>query len=392
MTPLRGPTTAARIRPMTTRRCIPVLAFVALALVVSGCTASDTDPAPVPPATTTTTPSLSEVFKELLTTFCRTKYDAVLTGSSEFVHPTWGLSLLATCLSDDNHRPTVIIVDHDGVPRWAKTTSYSEFPFDHYAPLRPVTDRWGNLFIGYDGEVPNGSGEGVEVLRPTTDGAESVSMNHWEWTHARDGIDQDDLVSVQAFKEHPLFFPAVAIYDGDIDVYRIQVMIDTYRDLEYVIALLDYEWRGSQYELILQDNEWLLPAEAVGSVIDQSHPALWARVTLTGGHARALICSTGRFQIIAAPTCTGTFFHTTHAALEGDLDGNTALLVHSEGFKWNGSQFEHTPGISQYWGILHLDANGAPVGIERPEGSECLLSNGEPFTYPPGVYDHCEET
>jgi hypothetical protein len=341
-------------------------------------------------------PSLSTILAPVLTRYCNTEYGATFTGSGEFTHPTWGQSLLATCLPDGGHNPTVLIMDHDGVPQWAKTTSYSPYPLDNYAPLQPVTDRWGNLFIGYDGHVFTGFGEGVEVLRPTADGAESVSMNHVEWSEVYGGINANDLSSVKAFTEHPLFFPAFAIYDGDTDVYRIQVVLGTYHHYDMGVKLveyelLEYEWRGSQYELILKANEWLLPADALGSVISPDQPALWARVALTDGHARVIVCPTQRFPPHATPTCTAASLYTmTHRVLEGDLDGDTALLVGSDDSKWNGSQFEDTPGISRRWGILHVDADGVPVSIERPEGSECLLSNGEPFTYPPGR-GYCEE-
>jgi hypothetical protein len=369
MIPVLGHTCAARIRHMTIRRCIPVFAFVALALAVTGCTTSDTDPAPVPPTTSTTTPSLSETPEAALTQYCQTQYNAAFTGSGEFAHPAWGPSLLATCLDEDDSSATVLIANLQGSVLWAKTTYDTRF--DNYVVAQPVSDRSGNLFITYT----SGGADmrpGVEVLSPTEDGAESISMNAPEW---EDALLSSSWNPGEAFFEKPLFSPATAAYDADVDVYRVQLA----GNQESLDNPWVYEWVDSKYELVLNANQWLLGEDAGIGIAGHRLAIggyLWSRVTIEDGYASVDVCSQAEVPR-ARPTCTrpGEAF-VGGPDLVGELADGSALIAPPADSGETG--IFGPDGL--LWGILHVDANGVPVSIERPEGTECTLANGDEYT------------
>jgi hypothetical protein len=193
---------------MNRRGSTLLLALTLAAASASGCTTTG-DPAPVPPSSTATTPSLSEVLETALTDYCQNEFGAKFTGSGEFTHPTWGQSLLATCLTDDGMVATVLIVDHNGVAQWEKTTipstssaGFTGPGFSSYTPLRPATDMTGNLFVSYEmhNSYDEESHTGIEVLTPTSTGADSASMNVVEWQTA---AYNDDPHPPQEFRQLP---------------------------------------------------------------------------------------------------------------------------------------------------------------------------------------------
>jgi hypothetical protein len=331
---------------------------VVVALAASGCTTSGINPAPVPPGTT----SLSEQLDSALVQYCSAEYNATATGRSEFTHATWGQSLLATCLTEDGTKAIALIVDRDGVAQWEKVTTgtrddpqgYPDSYFTAYTPLQPVSDLSGNLFITYDTDSLDGM-TGVEILRPSATGAESVSLNNVEWTSV---WRQSDEAAFQILRALPLFSRAVAVFNEATGLYDIQVMGVNWADNDSEQGdPLKYRWTGGSYYLALDANEWLI--DAVEGVT--SAPVYWARVKIADARVTATLCIS--HSLIAVPTCNQDSNGATLLVLTGVLDSGRALIT--------------TQGPSNSWGILHVSADGTPQSIERPEGTWCQLPNGE---------------
>ncbi|MDR0782633.1 MAG: hypothetical protein LBE83_02610 [Propionibacteriaceae bacterium] len=304
--------------------------------------------------------------------YCSSSFNATITGAEEFNHPAWGPVLLATCL-DETGSYSAFIMDATGVTQWTKWSIDVAWPsrgippsLTTYQPASPVTDASGNLYLEYaqipldeDGRPAGDPREGVEILRPTDYGIETIVTTDLEWLSlvGMAGTDED------ALRDLPLFAPAKLDGLGEDGLYRIRMTGDEASTLPPLV----FVWVDPRYELDLGPGQYELTKSPDGVPLVQVGPAIASLglVTVQGSSVSLVIC--GSAGVSSITTCTnGIDYGLTANELTGQIGSDGNAIVSDSNYP-------------MVWGIVVFE-DGIPVRVDRPAETKCQYADGTPYT------------
>jgi len=308
---------------------------------------------------------LSETLNAEISAYCSSQFDSELNGAQDFHHPAWGASILAGCIGGSGY--AAVVMDSTGDVKWTKSSddlaiaASDDMPmFATYEPASPVTDATGNLFIEYS-TIEENEGRaylGVEVLKPTHTGMDSIVLNLAEW---RSFFMYNDS-SIKASFEQPIFSPASLVGPATDGQYRIRM---TGGLMDEPITI-DYSWGSSSYGVDLTMGQFIVyPQQGIGSSLGYNAGPVWSIVRVDGPDVTLIHCAAQ--SEVSKVTCTfGGRFGINVTELVGQFrsDGN-AVVIH--------------PEFPEIWGIVEFN-NGVPTRAIRPDGMMCQYADGSPIT------------
>jgi hypothetical protein len=297
-----------------------------------------------------------------------TLFDDALATAEEFNHPTWGPSILAGCLGETGY--AAVVMDAEGTVQWTKSSA--DLPWQYppavlprltkYQPASPVMDASGNLYIQY-AQIPQlwddpgaGPRPGVEILRPTFTGIETLVPSDLEWAALvqGEGAGQDD------FWDQALFAPATLDGLRDDGLYRIRMATSEEADP----ISLSFVWAGGVYGMDLGPRQWLLWAKDNPVTVGANANSIWGQVSVQGSEVTVIYCGTQ--SMLSLTTCSfGIDNGMTLLELVGSIgsDGNATVI---------------NPTYPEVWGVVKF-VSGQPVRVDRPDDTRCQYADGSPI-------------
>ncbi|MDR0783000.1 MAG: hypothetical protein LBE83_04485, partial [Propionibacteriaceae bacterium] len=270
-----------------------------LGLGLAGCSPQPVEtPTPIDTAPTTVAPSVSlaDILHDQISAFCVSQFDAALTTAEEFTHPTWGLAVVAGCLSDAGAFAAVAM-DATGNVQWTKSSADVVWPsstlptLTKYQPASPVFDASGNLYIEY----MQSSKPGVEVLRPTNSGFEVVAPSDIDWN----ALYNSGRWNEEGFWDIPLFAPAILDRVGADGFYRVRMVND-----DKPHPTLVFVWTGEKYEMGRAPGQFLFIRGSASEIQIDIGPAKSSVVLITVSGSEVSLTYCGSQGISVLRTCT----------------------------------------------------------------------------------------